>query len=123
MPAIMTCGHAANGFRVESDGSKTPSCVICSCTEEASQPSLDGRSAQCPSCKKIEPSRFEMPFFDYRGVGSFYAENTCGVCGFYKIAHGETNPISKRPGITSHPFSASGPADLDEFYCGCRGWD
>lgn len=46
-------------------------------------PSLEGRTARCPSCKKENPSGWNLPFFQLsryfpEGVDSFY----CGCRGW-----------------------------------------
>ena len=84
---------------------------------------LDGREARCAyGCGVVRPSDPALAFFEFHGKGSHWATKRC-TCGMNQIAHGELNPVTKRPGITSHEFTPSGPREWDNFYCGCRGWD
>lgn len=83
-PPMMKCGHAANA----TDGNGNPSCAICINIHPGAKiiddtpPNLEGRKAQCPSCKKTRDSDMSLAFFEYRPN-----------------------------------------AELDIYYCGCRGWD
>lgn len=92
---MMKCGHAATG----TNGDGNPSCVSCAGLDpgasevDESPPSLVGRAAQCPYCKRLGPSTTDLPFFEYLGPGS------------------------------RHYKCKNGPKEFDEFYCGCRGWD
>lgn len=68
MSVLMKCGHTANGK--DKDGN--PVCVICymidpGATQVAEEkPSLEGRKSQCPTCKSITDSSYDLPFFEYR---------------------------------------------------------
>lgn len=94
-------------------------------TEQTTTPDLTGRQAMCGGgvCKTVVPSSAALPFFEYKGPGSRYAEEICGTCGMHEVAHGEINKSTGRPGVTGHPFVANGGANLDSHYCGCSGWD
>lgn len=58
----MCCGHRASGR----DKNDQPVCVVClgkgSKAEFVSDPSLDGRTAEC-NCRKTETSCPSLPFF------------------------------------------------------------
>lgn len=95
--------------------------------------SIDGRTAVCTFSHEDftdenrrnslmdspQPSNVRLPFFEYRGPGSIWAETFCGTCGMGYTSH-------QRPGAGRQPcgaFVARGPAEFDAFYCGCRGLD
>jgi hypothetical protein len=86
---------------------------------------LAGRTARC-ECGRTCPSGgtapgyTEIPFFQYRGLGSQEAEETC-VCGKYRVAHGAHAANQGR--YACDDFRLRGPSEFDSFYCGCRGWD
>ena len=64
---MMTCGHAANAYRLEADGTHTPVCVICDCDTIADDSSsIAGRMAVCPDCGHETPSDKNLPFFKSR---------------------------------------------------------
>ena len=115
---IMACGCVANAKEVQPDGSTKPACVIHNCSEVTpTQPSIEGREAQCTSCQAIVPSAFNLAFFQYKGPGSQWGRETCKMCQFLKRAH-ETGRV------TDHEFVPQPEgAQYDSFYCGCRGWD
>ena len=89
---------------------------------------IEGRVAQC-GCGKSSPATEVLGYFyEYQGEGSDFANEMCGGtdekrCGFFRRVHEPINPYTGREGITDHPFTPRGPAGLDRFYCGCRGWD
>lgn len=89
---LMECGHTANGHLVLkgiNGDVRVPCCVICSCTENAAlMPDLEGRTARCPyrTCGNTKPSAWDLPFFEYRGPGSYAATETC-VCYASRTAH------------------------------------
>lgn len=123
---LMKCGHTANAVLKSRAGQKIdppiPSCAICDCTEPAPDvPSLEGRTAICSyryGAKGVHakcPSEFALPFFEYKGPGSRHALTRC-KCGYYEVAH-------SKPGIKCRQFTAVGPSEFDEYYCGCHGWD
>ena len=125
---LLKCGHVVNALI-----NKVPGCAICNCIEIDREvhgtEGLEGRKAKCGDHKPgsgdgIRDSNWELPFFRYRGPGSFDAEDVCAICGYRKTAH-VTKPIGRNvvaeeicPGFKSH-----GPFEYDEFYCGCWGWD
>jgi hypothetical protein len=146
---VMTCGHAANGYRTMPDGEILSACVICSCTTLApDQPDLTDRMARCtyygtaPSprlrnqgycptrtkedrtCRCEKPSSNNLWFFEYRGPGGS-AEKKCAVCRYYAVAHEEINPYTNRPRMKqcAHEFVPGPPDEFDQFYCSCHGDD
>lgn len=82
------------------------------------------RQAKCTYCKEQRPSDPNLAFFEDRTEGSAWALNRCGICAYSPIAH-QPEVAAKRHlrGQTMHTFVQSVGADLDAFYCGCRGWD
>ena len=118
---MMQCGHAANA----TDGEGKPCCAICvgldpGATIIAEKPSLEGREAQCPYCKKTVLSSWNLAFFEYKGPGSRAAEDACAKCAYYKSAHEKKLPGTPR---MNHYFVPHGPFEYDSYYCGCRGWN
>jgi hypothetical protein len=116
---LLQCGH--NGHAIHKnvhDGlpANHPSCVICTPDIRACLPeqtiNLEGRLAEC-MCGNKEPSSTNLAFFEFRGVGSRSAVETC-ECGYYEVAH---------PNRYCEQFKPRGPYEFDTFYCGCRGWD
>ena len=79
---------------------------------------LAGRMAKCgyPCGSQPVPSHQELAFFVFRGDGSNYATETC-TCRMRKVAH------IANPDKFDHEFEPIGPAEFDEYYNGCRGWD
>jgi hypothetical protein len=85
---IMKCGHAASSYYVNPDGTKTSCCASCigitpdaSITTTTTQRDLDGRTAQCPYCKRTQPSDTWLAFFEHRptkDTDSYY----CGCRGW-----------------------------------------
>jgi hypothetical protein len=120
---MMECGHAANAT---TEGN--PCCAICFMLDpgatvvSVSPPSLEGRIAVCPHCKKTKPSSPELAFFEYRGPGS----DNCSKCGYKAVAHSNlypTNPVTGRANpVKDHNFDPAGK-ETDVFYDGCFGWD
>lgn len=119
----MKCGCAAQGVRVEKDGSRIPSCLIHDCVEvDDKAPSLEGRQSCCSSMygpkgiHDVRPSSPELAFFEYKGPWSRHATEMC-KCGYLQIAHerGHRCKFGK--------FTPVGPAQYDKHYCGCMGWD
>ena len=106
---MMKCGHIANGTIMGK-----PICAICMETEQAPLPDLTGRQARCPDCMKSVASDYSLPYFKYRGPGSFDDLNIC-KCGFHRDLHGKKH--------LNHEFESRGPMPHDSFYCGCLGWD
>lgn len=100
---MMKCGHTANGIMNEK-----PVCAICAgLTENAvlveeNIPSLGGRQAECQYCHTKRESKWSLPFFEYRGIGSRY--------DFEAEEHSEYSSIV-------------GGRQTDSFYCGCKGWN
>lgn len=83
MNAVMKCGHTALGRK--KDGS--PVCPMCVGLDpraevvDVSPPSLEGRKAVCPHCKRERDSDYGLPFFEYRpqhSMDSYY----CGCRGW-----------------------------------------
>jgi hypothetical protein len=135
-------------------GEPIPACVICGCFDIAEvEPNLVGRRARCTyyghpvgrrgSCDFPKETRSDvckcegdsnsdhLPFFRYKGEGSEYATSMC-TCGYYRSAHkpvpffdtGKRFPPRLRECILGRGFTPVGPAEFDEFYCGCAcGWD
>ena len=63
---LMTCGHVDNAT---CEGK--PACAICDCTEvkavlDSPTKGLEGRVCICNYCKKVRPSAWDLPFFEYR---------------------------------------------------------
>jgi hypothetical protein len=83
---------------------------------------LEGRTAKC-ACGDTAASSKTLPFFEYCGPGSKNATIVCAVCRYHKVAHGEINESTRRPGIVDHDFEPAGDSGEDRFYCGHRGWD
>ena len=83
---MMECGHAAQGTMKIPDFDNEGQidihvCVICDCKIVIPNPTLDGRMARCPYCKKETPSRIKLPFFQHRegnDTDSYY----CGCRGW-----------------------------------------
>jgi hypothetical protein len=78
------------------------------------------RMARC-SCGKTEPSsdKAQLAFFEFRGVGSKEATETCRHCGYHAVAHQPEHPRR----VACLDFEPRGPQEFDLFYCGCRGWE
>lgn len=119
---LLKCGHRAQAI----DDKGNPSCVICWPSPEAKivdeTPNLEGRRARCSyfkSCGSEKDSSLSLPFFNYLGPGSRWSREKCKHCWYFKMAH--TNE-AERP-ITDHEFEPAGPAEFDDYYCGCHGWD
>ena len=105
------------------------------------QPDLTGRRARCSyshtaedddtnklrrqrgwsACQIEADSSIKLPFFEWRGEGSFRAVTMCRHCSFYGSAHTEENR-KKNKRICSH-FEPHGDYEFDQYYCGCMGWD
>jgi len=91
---------------------------------------LEGRTAKC-GCGTERPSDETLPFFDYTGPGSYWADEVCG-CGYGRVAHTQEQQFSRTGHLIVHNvvvegkcagFVPRGAAEHDRFYCGCRGWD
>lgn len=124
MKVLMQCGHTNNSEKILPDGSSMPSCVICDCdiiAQSVGVPNLDNRKSKCPHCQNIVASSMGLPFFKYKGPGSYEAKITC-KCGYYKKAHKkEVGPTEFK--IECKRFRQHGPWEYDSHYCGCRGFD
>lgn len=94
---------------------------------------LEGREAQCPYCKKTEPSiEFaRLAFFEYRGPGN---TRYCDHCGWAECCHARNatetrdgvpwNTVADKPcHVKDHAWSDEQGREFDSYYCGCRGWD
>jgi hypothetical protein len=123
----MQCGHTANAR----DDIGRPVCVICvginpgAVNISALRPDLTGRKARCSYysyCGGEEDSTYNLAFFEYRGEGSFEAENRCKNCKFFHVAHTDTVRKSRNPSVCNN-FEAIGSLEYDLYYDGCRGWD
>jgi len=118
---MMQCGHAAQGY-ADNDPGK-PVCVICAGLDPraylvAEEPDLKGRRARCAyfrTCGSEVDSSVDLAFFKYKGPGSRHAEEMCGNCAYHKDGH-----VLVR---TNCEFVPRGPAEYDEYYCGCHGWN
>lgn len=137
---------------VKPDGNAIHSCVICPCSELAeAPPDLAGRRARCAyyggsthknecgkcgaSCSCETDSDLKLPFFEFKGPGSKHAAEKCANCtytkpghfgenaGRYKVREGLGKKIPTHCVNNGKEFVAAGPAEFDEFYCGCHGWD
>ena len=85
--------------------------------------SIKPRAAVC-FCGRVAPAGTTgLAFREDRGPGSRWATEGCGECGMNYIVHQPINPSTGRPGVTNHEFTPRGPAEMDTYYCGCRGWD
>ena len=118
----MKCGHIAQGVDAET---RQPVCVICigidtGYNQPAKPISLESRESRCMSCHKVEPSSFNLAFFEYSGPDSPSAIDIC-KCGRAYRAH--TAETLGRVPITGHAFEARGPLEFDGHYDGCKGWD
>lgn len=132
MITMMKCGHAANAVDVRGN----PVCVICAGIDHGASipvegPDLHGRIAECTSCDKTTDSDLKLAFFEYHGEGSRHATDICGVCRFNRDAHDPTSPQMAKGDryekwverVGYHIFQPIGPADNDQFYDGCNGWE
>ena len=66
-PVMMKCGHASNSVY----NGEHPACVICfsnplSLQVEDNLPDLTGRESMCLDCKRTQPSKVTLPFFQHR---------------------------------------------------------
>lgn len=130
---LMKCGCVAMAVCSSHGGVEhnppIPSCAIHNCFEIAKQvPDLTGRTAKCAYCKTEVPSRFDLPFFEYRGPGSPSATDYCGNCGYTKEVHATPfyrNSTKKNPHLCINQGQSFTPRGdtADSYYCGCRGWD
>jgi hypothetical protein len=91
---------------------------------------LDGRIARCTACGAERPSTTELALFEYTGLGSYEAENSCIRCTFFRMAHeaehmdklsnGERRPTvvedGRCPGFENDPKGRP----YDRYQCGCR---
>jgi len=132
MSVLMRCGHVV----VDNKTSK-PVCPSCYTTtgkdwytpsdsqifsERRSDdaPDLTGRVSQCGHCKKQKPSSLDLPFFAYRGTGSYYAIDHC-ICGLHckdgvhPTMYNDGSPIPMRR--CGGVYQERGPAEFD----GCMG--
>jgi hypothetical protein len=114
---MLSCGCCAN-----STCNGKPSCTthfdIPGGVFPVEPPNLEGRKARCAQCGNTSKSSLELPFFEFRGIGSHQGNETCKNCHYYKIAH--------KPGAHSGicgNFESVGSFEFDNFYCGCRGWE
>lgn len=95
---MMVCGHAANGYRMNVDGTRTELCVICAGigndegSTPAPAPDLTGRMARCTYThgRDGKPCRRERP------------SSLGGSLAFFRH-------------LPDQPY--------DEWYCGCWGWN
>jgi hypothetical protein len=138
MRTIMACDHVANATNEQGE----PVCAICYGTDSraeiavavSEEPDLTGREARC-GCGSVRPSSTDLAFFEYRGVGSRQARESCKHCGYNECAHDpaymdtlvHNRDGSRRQTVVESGkclgFEARGAWDYDLFYCGCRGWD
>lgn len=109
---MMKCGHAANAVCSSLNGVKydppIPSCVICDCHELVPAPDLTGRKAVCSyrNCKQTmlrKHGRNDKPDYGdgFNERGQAFAASNMNLPFF---AHHPDKPV-------------------DEYYCGCFGWD
>ena len=116
---LMECGHVANGV----DEDNNPVCVIClgihpGATIPKGVPDLKNRKAVCTDCRRTTKSSLDLPFFEYRGSGSAYANTTCKNCHKPKAWH-----MSDRYKTCDNFEPTEEGAEYDIYYCGCRGWN
>jgi len=104
---MMKCGHTANAWRINKDGTKEHSCVICACTEQAEAPKLTGRKAKCTYYG--QPVGMKNETYFPKLMTQRNGRNCCGSI----VESDMTLPF-----FSSHPDK-----EYDEFYCGCFGWD
>lgn len=122
MPVMMKCGHVANAI----DSHGNPRCAICvglragADEVDNNPPDLSGRMARC-SCGNKQPSRLDLPFFEYCGPGSRESLNIC-TCGYAFVAH-TPEVMERNKALKCNNFTPRGPLEFDRQYCGCRGWD
>ncbi len=91
---------------------------------------LVGRQARCCTDDGIKPSLTArtLPGFEYRGAGSFPAEDICR-CGMARVAHIHADDIiggsriNKEPVSCPRGFTPRGPWTYDSYYCGHAGND
>ena len=82
MNTMMKCGCAAQGHRINKDGSKTECCLVHECYEPVPAPDLTGRIASCSYGRHADiPSRMDLAFFQYR-PGEATDEYYCGCFGW-----------------------------------------
>lgn len=129
---MMQCGHVANATR----GDSFPVCAICIGIDPrgalvvAQLPDLTGRIARC-GCGATSPSSRKLPFFLFRGEGSYHALDNCKHCRYGQMAHDPAEmaknvPHNRRTVVEDGlcpGFEAHGAYETDIYYCGCRGWD
>ncbi len=131
---LMKCGHTAQAIVSKT---KEPVCLICHGNPEAAVPvkmlpDLSGRLAKCTMCGRKEKSSIDLPFFEYRGLGSRTSENQCHICGYFTKGkplkngkfcyHNSDKPIPNVC-INKGKECKYGIFEYDLYYCGCRGWD
>lgn len=86
-PPMMKCGHAANAVSTRAGSTESvPSCVICSCFDQAeTAPDLTGRTARCSyyakRCHNEAPSTLTLAFFGHHPDRDF-DEYYCGCYGW-----------------------------------------
>lgn len=124
MNVLMECGHVAQA----KDQHGNPVCVICIGIDKGAtrivqtKPDLTGRKAKCAYGHNEVASNYDLPFFEYKGVGSFESLQRCKNCNFFRVAH--TNEIRRiRNPTVCNNFEPHGPFEFDTYYDGCRGWD
>lgn len=118
---MMACGHSANAVNMKTG---EPSCAYCvgltpNAEIRAETPNLEGRMARC-GCGRTVPSSLDLPFFEWRGDGSYEATHSCKHCGYFESAHKTGKPHLKH---CEHDFEPRGDFGLDAYYCGHAGWD
>ena len=82
----------------------------------------NGRDATVCTCEK--PSSTDLAFFRFGGDGSFAAA-ICKHCGSTPSAHpsGSCPPGGVKRHASGSRYEPQGDTAIDEFYCGCYGWD
>lgn len=109
---MLKCGCAAHAYRIEKDGTHTPSCIIHDCTEQVEAPNLEGRMARCTyygKDMKWWKERWKMGCSDCQKTHGAGTENRCQC---------------ERPSSVSLAFFRHKPdSQYDEYFCGCAGWD
>lgn len=140
MTDLLICGDAPFSQHVGAhDGleERHPSCVTHSCCIlDTRKISLEGRKAKCDYfgrephrnesnygcrgkdiCDCVRDSTEQLPFFTYRGEGSYDSRIRCKNCPYVATAH--KGFLSK----ACAKFEPNGPFKEDKFYCGCWSWD
>lgn len=143
----LSCGHTTYATHSQThDGlpENHPSCFIHETCRQVAAPDLTGRFAKCtydtgrPGHGRYyhegdhtpRPSSPNLAFFEYKGPGSLWAFEHCKNCNSVYAAHVNKKKFANDERqhrnfgkVCDNFISAETPAEFDEFYCGCFGWD